>query len=365
MFHHLWRNASPSQASADSRIQQRPRQRRWIYGVGALIPLLISLLTVVPAFAASGQWSGWFPPASVPLATFSAPAAAEYNTGQFPPGCTFLCTPILVQYIFARQSDHTIDFSTSTFSGSGQGPWTALSPVPGGGHTPNAPTAAQLGSKLYLFVQGPDNLVWVNTFNGINWSGWQHIVTSTQELVPTPSGPYVTAYQGALFLFVREGDGTIHMTKTVDGITWTKLNEVPSGGHTPNTPTAAVFGNTLYVMVQGPDNFVWINTFDGATWSEWSQPLSNGMPIATSTSPAGGPDSHNDFHLIVRESDGSIEESVTPDGSTWSSPHEVPSNGRTPSAPAIMEMTPWDSGLFLFAQGPDNTIAENVFSVNP
>lgn len=366
--HHFWKKEQKNQkaflANLVSGTSPRPHRRPWIYGLGAVLSLLIVLLAFTPAFATTvTEWSGWFrvPALAHPLTTVATPAAVLYDTGKTTPGCTFLCGTVLTQYLFVRQSDSTIDFSTADRVAASS----ALSPVPGGGLTPSAPTAAQLGHTLYLFVQGTDNVVWVNRFDGTAWHSWTQLhVGSTSSLVPTQNGPHVTVYQGAMFLFVRASDGSIDVTRTADGTTWTNLSEVPGGGHTPSTPTAAVFGNTLYAMVQGPDNLVWINTFDGVAWSGWSRPLGDGAGfIPTSTSPIAGYDGDGELHLIVRFSDGSIQESVTSDGTAWRGVSELPTTGRTPSALAVMALPPVTSGLFVFAQGTDNTVYENDFEV--
>jgi hypothetical protein len=370
MFHsRLWKTSeavdSLSQACADPRLHQRLRRRPWIYGMGALIPLLISLLAFTPAFADGFVWTNWFQvPANTPthtLLTASTPAVVEYDTGKVAPGCTpgsdIFCTNEIVQYIFARQSNNTIDLSTHDFGANT--PTSAPTEVPpGGGLTPSAPTAVQLGSTLYVFVQGTENHVWVNKFNGTSWSNWHQVFTSNGSLIPTANGPFVTVYQGSLFLFVRNpSDGSIDVTRSSDGNTWTNLSEVPSGGHTPSTPTAAVFGSSLYVMVQGPDNFVWVNTFDGVIWSNWKHVVTqSGALVPTTTSPALG---GSNFRLIVRLSDGSIDESITSDGITWGTLQEVVKGGHTPSAPTIATVPPSGGGLDLFVQGPDNTVWEN------
>jgi hypothetical protein len=81
--------------------------------------------------------------------------------------------------------------------------WSGWSPVPGGGTTLLADTAAVCYGKLYLFGIGiNDHEHYVNTFNGVNWSGWSVVPSrETRSGVTTLVPDAAVAYYGNLYLF--------------------------------------------------------------------------------------------------------------------------------------------------------------------
>ena len=64
--------------------------------------------------------------------------------------------------------------------------WTGWSQVPGGGATPDAPGATTYQGRLYVFVRGSDNKIYLNRLTGLgSWTGWGEVPGAGQ----TPSAP--------------------------------------------------------------------------------------------------------------------------------------------------------------------------------
>jgi hypothetical protein len=118
----------------------------------------------------------------------------------------------------------TINLTNKAFSG-----WTMLS-----GATPSSPTltASQTSKSLYLTVRGNDNRIYVNTWNGTNWQGWNALPTGA-----TINGPAAILVGGKLCFVVVGMDGTSMWQNSLDLTTssysgWTLLS-----GATPSAPT--------------------------------------------------------------------------------------------------------------------------------
>ncbi|MBI3801241.1 MAG: hypothetical protein HY268_30250 [Deltaproteobacteria bacterium] len=64
-----------------------------------------------------------------------------------------------------------------------------------GGLTPSVPAIEGFGSKVFLVVRGRYNEVWVNIWDGINWSGWVYNGG-------TLNSPDLVVFNNTLFLAV-------------------------------------------------------------------------------------------------------------------------------------------------------------------
>ena len=118
----------------------------------------------------------------------------------------------------------TVNLTNNAFSG-----WTMLS-----GATPSSPalTASQTFNSQYLTVRGNDNRIYVNTWNGGNWQGWNALPTGA-----TNKTPATTIMGDKLFFVVIGMDGASMWQSSLDLTTsnfsgWTLLS-----GATPSAPT--------------------------------------------------------------------------------------------------------------------------------
>ena len=99
-----------------------------------------------------------------------------------------------------------------------QAVWSGWSQVPGNGLTPSGPAATllafNLGNTLYLFIRGPDNKIYVNTFaNGTTWSGWSEVPGNgfTPDVPGTSSFATSEFGAGQVNLFVRGTNNRIYV----------------------------------------------------------------------------------------------------------------------------------------------------------
>ena len=69
-----------------------------------------------------------------------------------------------------------------------------------------------------------------------------------------------------LHVFVR-GLGNGIFVNQFNGTSWTGWAELPGGGSTPSAPAAASYNGQLHVFVRGGDSRIYDNRFNGASWS--------------------------------------------------------------------------------------------------
>ncbi len=216
----------------------------------------------------------------------------------------------------------SINLQDKSFSG-----WT---PITGLGTA--APSLASNGTHLILAVKGLDNRVYYRTYN-INtnvWSGWYALAGATCD------SPSIAVYGNTLYLVIR-GYGTEY---PIDNQTlwYTSINLnnnifngwTPISGLTDSTPALTASADSVFMVVKGLDNRIFINKMLSGTWQGWSA-TENGL---TCDSPAATI-IDGTLELVVRSQDGGSlwHCSVTVNTnvqSTWS-----PVIGNTPSSPTL------------------------------
>src|SRR4051794_25359135 len=141
--------------------------------------------------------------------------------------------------------------------------WSGWAPVPGNLPTYSAPTAVVYNNHLWLIVRGPKGHLTRNIYNGASWSGW-----STLSLDTGYGAPEAVAYGGGRYVF----DRYINSIKLVfyEGTSGPSGGTVPGNGETPVTSAAAVYGNRLWLFVTGTDSRLYRNIYDGLSWTGWS-----------------------------------------------------------------------------------------------
>ena len=72
------------------------------------------------------------------------------------------------------------------------------------------------------------------------------------------SGPSAAVFGGKLRLFVRGTDNGIYVN-SFDGSTWSGWSQLPGGGKTPSGPAARPFNDHLFVFVRGTDDAIYVN----------------------------------------------------------------------------------------------------------
>ena len=133
-------------------------------------------------------------------------------------------------------------------------------PQPGGAAF-NVPALRSFGGKLFLVVRGADgnNGVWVNTFSGSAWSGWQSIGL-------TINSPDLTVYASKLFLAVAGVDNGMYVNRyTSSWLGWQVLGGFLTDALCCSGSSQIRAGGT------GGDNQCYRKTSgDGVTWSGWT-----------------------------------------------------------------------------------------------
>ena len=155
--------------------------------------------------------------------------------------------------------------------------WTGWSQVPGGGATPDAPGATTYQGRLYVFVRGTDNRIYLNRLTGSSaWTGWSEVPGGGF----TPSGPAATSYAGQLYLFVRGLDSKIYLNRLTGLGSWTGWGEVPGAGLDPfRTGCSGLWRAPATVRTSGTDSAIYYNSLLFTTWTGWSQVPGGGVTL--------------------------------------------------------------------------------------
>jgi hypothetical protein len=163
----------------------------------------------------------------------------------------------------------SVNLTSNSFSG-----WTLLS-----GATQSAPTLVVYGTALCLVVRGLDNSTYCRFYDIASqaWTGW--------ELVPsgsTPGSPAAATLGNKLYIVVRGMDGTSIWHCSLNMTTGAFSGWALVGGSTPSRPTLTACGllNELCLTVQGTDNAIYCNAWNGAGWSGWTC-LRTGFPVSS------------------------------------------------------------------------------------
>ena len=133
---------------------------------------------------------------------------------------------------------------------------------------------------------------------------------------------------------------------------WNGWNEVPGNGFTVSGPATTSYNGNDYGFVRGANDRIYVNSFNGTTWSSWSEVLGGVTPSAPAATTIG-----NTLNLFVRGTDNTIYTN-TLNGTSWSGWSQVPGNGSTPDAPGA---TAYSFDLYLFVRGTNDRIYLNIF----
>jgi hypothetical protein len=174
----------------------------------------------------------------------------------------------------------------------------------------------------------------------------------------TPSAPAATTFKSnTLSLFVRGTDNKIY-TNTFNGTTWSGWSQVPGNGSTIDSPAAL----GAHLFVRGTNNRIYMNTLD-ITWSGWHEVPGNGSTLSASTVAASiAPEGFTYLNLFVRGTNNHLYVNRMVGNDMWYGWGEVPGSGLTLSAPAATTLA-FNQGntLYLFVRGTDNKIYVNTF----
>ncbi|HET8630796.1 MAG TPA: S8 family serine peptidase [Thermomicrobiales bacterium] len=207
-------------------------------------------------------------------------------------------------YVFARGTGDAL-YVMSSAGGDFTG-WQDL-----GGILTAAPAAASNRSILYVFAKGSDDALYaMSSTDGANWSGW----TRLGGVLTAP--PAAASANGVLYVLARGADGALYLTSSRDGQTYSEWLDL--GGILTTAPAAAAFGGQLYVFAGGSDAALYErHSADGVTFTPWQRlgGILTAAPAAAAFQPDQGPET---LYTFATGSDLALYERHTTDGATWS-----------------------------------------------
>ena len=179
---------------------------------------------------------------------------------------------------------------------------------------------------LYLVVRGLSNRIYYNILEDDNWIGWRDLPRRLMS-----DAPAAVVCGGKLQFVIRGFSepnsiwyGYINLS-TMDFSGWIRIP-----GATPSAPDLAVDSNcNLYLAVRGMSNRIWINFYNGNTWTGWRS-----IPGLTKDGPAIAI-VNNTLHIVVRgySSDNLWHGTMDLTSSTWQGWTKI--SGLTPSTPGL------------------------------
>src|SRR5437773_455528 len=179
----------------------------------------------------------------------------------------------------------------------------------------DSPTASQ---RPYAFVQGSDGNLWLNWWDGSQWS-WanqgKQIGGATSRAVGVVTVMDSPTDSKRPYAVVQGSDGNTRRNWW-DSLQWRSSNQCKPAGCTINGPVGVltVMDNPTasqrpYAFVQGSDGNLWLNWWDGSQWS-WAN---QGKPAGVNISgPVGvltvmdNPTASQRPYAFVQGSDGNL-----------------------------------------------------------
>ncbi|HEX5501391.1 MAG TPA: hypothetical protein VFW96_02135 [Thermomicrobiales bacterium] len=218
----------------------------------------------------------------------------------------------------------------------GWGDWVSL-----GGTLADAPAAASLGGRAYVFVRGADNRLYTRwtSDGGATFSPWQDLGGALT------AAPAATSFGGRLYVFVRGGDNGLYLARSNPDGNFTSGWEA-LGGVLTGPPAAASSPAGVYVFVRGGDDGLYFRRAPTGAWfGQW-----NGLGGTLATAP-GAAGFENGVTVFVTGGGGALYKRRTLgpdsfDGWAWL-------GGALTSAPAAAAYTPYGSAptLTVFGAG--------------
>jgi hypothetical protein len=217
---------------------------------------------------------------------------------------------------------------------------------------PSTPAVDSRGAnQLDVYIRGGDDAVWMKSFNGSSWTGWQLIGgTATSDPAAISWGG------GRIDVFVRGTSNSIYQ-RTFNGTnwsaTWTSL-----GGAATSAPAVASWGpNRLDVFIRGAGNAIfWKTSTNGTTWpATWTN-----LGGSATSAPAAVSWGTNRIDLFMRSTDNSIHWNRY-NGSSWTGWTSL--GGVGTSAPTVASWGP--NRLDLFVRNTLSGVSQNTFNGGP
>jgi len=271
--------------------------------------------------------------------TSTGPSAPSHFLTQLSPG---VAGAGHAAYFFATRTDERVYFNRAVLGQGGSG-W---SEVDGNGRTNAAPSAAAIGTHLYVAIKGLDGQILLNQADDGKSFGQWFPLNFQSDLAPA-----VATVSNRVFVFGVSRDHRVFATQAVLGSAFSPWVELQGQGQSITAPSAASVGTHLFVGITGIGGLVQLNQAElGHAWSGW-QSLKFNSIVAPALTSVG-----NSIFVFARAASGSIQLDQAPLGKAFSGWFEVQGGGRTASAPAAASI---GNHIFVVIRDPSDNVSTN------
>ncbi|MER3439115.1 MAG: hypothetical protein C4346_16850, partial [Chloroflexota bacterium] len=111
-----------------------------------------------------------------------------------------------------------------------------------------------------------DGLVYWNRYDGAEWTGVKALPGDDQFA----GAPVAAEYDGKLYAFATTADGRGAYNVFTPDAGWSGWETYGGTAKLTLQPAAAVYENQLHVAYSGADGHAYVATYDGQSWSEWT-----------------------------------------------------------------------------------------------
>jgi len=203
--------------------------------------------------------------------------------------------------------------------------------------------------RLDAAARGRDDALWLDSWTGSSWTGWQHLGGILR------SGPAIVgAPDGDLDVFVVGLGGGLYSGQLVDG-EWSGWRSL-GGIITANPDATRVEDGSVVVAGRGMDGATWFRRRSpGGAWGAWTS-LGGGQPAGDGPATLGrrtGP-----VEVFIRGLDGQlwVRRSTTAAATTWGP--WIPAGGLLTAAPSAAE--PASGEVHVVGRGSDGRLYDGT-----
>jgi hypothetical protein len=188
-------------------------------------------------------------------------------------------------YFIAKRSDGRIFYNRAQLGSGGQG----YQEMEGNGLSASAPSAAAVGSHLFVGIEGQDQNLYLNQADDRQpFGSWQTLKFRSDV------APGLAAVSNAVFIFAKGVDRRIYLNQAVLGHGGSGWFEVQGNGRTDAAPALAAVNQSVFIFAKGRDKKIYVNqAVVGHGGSGWFEVQGGGL---TDAAPAAGSVSD---HLFV------------------------------------------------------------------
>ena len=245
-------------------------------------------------------------------------------------------------YFVAKRNDGRLFYNRAALGAAGDG----YKEMEGNGLSLSAPSAAAVGTHLFVGIRGQDQNVYVNQADDRqSFGNWQSLNFRTN------AAPGLAAVGNSIFIFAQGLDQKIFLNQAVLGHSFSGWFEVQGNGRTDAAPVAAAVGNHIFVAIKGLDGKLYMNQADfGHAFGQWL-PLNFSSDVPPALTAV-----NQTIFFFAKSGDHRIFVNQAVVGHAGSGWFEVQGGGRTDAAPASGSVA---NHLFVAVKGTDNRLLIN------